>query len=107
MESKFIEPDYSLAELSFNEVHKALGINIYSGYKADFSNYNGMNYLFDDIVNKMQLTDGYEDQCSSKYYFDLFNCVKSNLGEITRIVEVGVFMGGASSILAGCASRMG
>ncbi|MCP9980006.1 class I SAM-dependent methyltransferase [Actinomadura madurae] len=49
----------------------------------------------------------YEDQCSAYHYFDLFGCVERCHGELTRLVDVGVFMGGSSAILAGCVEPMG
>lgn len=104
----FIEPDHTLSDLPIEQLHKHLNIPIYSGHKAKLSQYFGINSVFDAIVNcTEQFNHGYEDQCSTQYYFDLFNCIRSAYGEITRVVEVGVFMGGASSILAGCGLAFG
>jgi cephalosporin hydroxylase len=94
--------------LDLSDIHQKLGIPILSGHRADFSPFQGKNAIFDSIAaHAGKFYQGYEDQCSNQYYFDLFQCVKKALGEITRIVEVGVYMGGASTILAGCAHIMG
>lgn len=45
----------------------------------------------------------YEDQCSAKYYADLFQILRNFNGEFNRVVEVGICMGDASVMLAGCA----
>lgn len=104
----FINPDETLQPLSFAEIGERLNIGLYSGFKPDLSPYLGKNIIFDDIISKRDEADGhYEDQCSGKYYFDIFNTIKSSLGEASRIVEVGVFMGGSTSILAGLAHYLG
>ena len=103
-----IDPLPSLAEVPAGELHTHLGIKIPGGYRAYLWGLRGANSVFDDIATRTRLSDTtYEDQCSAKYYFDLFNAVRTAFGEITRVVEVGVYMGGASVILAGCAARMG
>lgn len=99
----FIEPDHSLADMA--DPAGALGIEIYSGYNAvnDTRRFKGQNAIFDRIVKRIKSLDlPYEDQCSSKYYFDLVRTLRDFNGEFSRVVEVGVFMGGASGILAGC-----
>ncbi|HVJ03410.1 MAG TPA: class I SAM-dependent methyltransferase [Sphingomonas sp.] len=82
-----------------------LQIPIYSGYKArnDVEDWMGQNRVFDAIARKVRkLKLAYEDQCSAKYYFDLVRSLRDLNGEFDRVVEVGVFMGGSSSFLAGC-----
>jgi len=107
-DSRFLQPDPSLAELSMEELHQRLNIPIYSGHRADFFQFRGLSPAFDDIVARASaFNDGYEDQCSAQYYYDLFDCVQSADRAINRVVEVGVFMGGASVILAGCADITG
>ncbi|ROP59584.1 methyltransferase family protein [Enterobacter sp. BIGb0383] len=104
----FLEPDQLLQSLSFTEIGERLNVKIKSGNQPDLTPYAGRNIIFDDIILKRNLTDNhYEDQCTAKYYFDIFNTIKATLGEATRIVEVGVFMGGSTSILAGCAHYLG
>lgn len=108
MMASFTDPDKNLETLSFTEIAERLNIEIYSGFKPDLSPWLGRNIIFDDIIAKRAATEGhYEDQCSGKYYFDIFNTIKSALGEVSRIVEVGVFMGGSTSVLAGCAHYLG
>lgn len=102
-----IEPRAALADLPAEEVHKALNISIRGGHRASFDSFRGRNSVFDGIAAQAgTFSVGYEDQCSAQYYFDLFDCLRSNYGEINRVVEVGVFMGGASVILAGCAEKL-
>ena len=63
----------------------------------------GQNRIFDRIVaetKKLNLT--YEDQCSAQYYFDLVRTLRDLNGQFDDVVEVGVFMGGSTSFLAGC-----
>ncbi len=43
------------------------------------------------------------DQCSEKHYRDVFEFIRLNTGSIDRFVECGVFQGGLSILLAGCA----
>src|SRR5579875_2219715 len=99
----FINPDPSLESLPVGEIHKQLEIPIYSGNRTNFEHFRGVDPIFDSIISRTaDFNSGYEDQCSPKYYLDLFNCVRSLAGKITRIAEVGVYMGGASVIFAGC-----
>ncbi|WP_207926319.1 class I SAM-dependent methyltransferase [Actinocrispum wychmicini] len=79
----------------------------------------------------------YEDQCTAQHYFDIFGCVERfhrGAGEqprsglrgllrgrgsgrdtqpgpakasVSRVVDVGVFMGGSASVFAGCVEPMG
>lgn len=43
------------------------------------------------------------DQCSHKHYRDVFEFMRLNNGSLDRVVECGVFHGGMSAVLAGCA----
>jgi hypothetical protein len=107
VESHFLAPDASLRDLPIEELHRRLNIEIYTGHRADLSQFRGLNPVFDDIALRASTFDqAYEDQCTAKYYYDLFDALYGASGAINRIVEVGVFMGGASVILAGCAERM-
>ena len=103
----FIQPRASLADLPVEAIHQELAISIKGGHRASFDSFRGANKVFDDIAARAgTFSVGYEDQCSAKYYFDLFDCLRSCYGEIDRVVEVGVFMGGASVILAGCGEKL-
>jgi hypothetical protein len=98
----FIAPDREL-ETAENPAEK-LGITIYSGYRAalDTHGLTGQNRIFDAILAKLQKLDlPYEDQCSSRYYFDLVRTLRDLNGQYDRVAEVGVFMGGSSTFLAG------
>jgi len=101
----FIAPNDDLRDLSDDQLAGAAGnIEILSGFKAKLGSHQGANSIFDQIIeHARRFPAHYEDQCTAKYYFDLFNCIRDGYGEINRIVEVGVFMGGASVVLAGCA----
>ncbi|MXP49909.1 class I SAM-dependent methyltransferase [Pantoea sp. Eser] len=104
----FIDPDETLQSLSFTDVAERLNFALKSSFKPNLTPWLGKNILLDDIVAKKDSSnDHYEDQCSAKYYYDIFNTIKSTLGEASRIVEVGVFMGGSTSILAGCSHYLG
>jgi hypothetical protein len=99
----FIEPNQSLEGLA--NPAEALDIQIYSGFRAvtHAQHLKGHNRIFDDIVARLSALDlPYEDQCSTEYYFDLVRTLRDFNGEFDRLVEVGVFMGGSSSIFAGC-----
>lgn len=47
------------------------------------------------------------EQCSPKYYRDLVRHLHAKRGKIRRIVEVGVFLGGASAYLAQAGQELG
>ncbi|MFC2049308.1 hypothetical protein ACFLR2_01380 [Chlamydiota bacterium] len=98
----FISPDRDLENLpNPNEKYQ---ITVLSGHKANFSALQSQNPFFDSITTKIteqRATIHFEDQCSGAYYFDIFNITEANKQKINKIVEVGVFMGGASCILAG------
>ncbi|MBB5684959.1 class I SAM-dependent methyltransferase [Sphingobium boeckii] len=99
----FIDPDDRLKELA--DPNQKMGIPILGGYRAerDWDAYMGRSRIFDRIAHRLnQLDIPYEDQCSAKYYFDIVNALRDFNGEFNRVVEVGVFMGGASAILGGC-----
>lgn len=102
----FIEPDRELETL--DDPNEKLKIEIYSGYKAmnHAKSLTGQNRFFDEIYERARgLPLPYEDQCTDQYYFDLVQTLRDFAGEYGRVVEVGVYMGGASSVLAGCAER--
>ncbi|GAA0733780.1 class I SAM-dependent methyltransferase [Sphingomonas japonica] len=102
----FIDPDTTLADL--DAPHEALGVPIYSGYQAirHARALRGQNRIFDAIVRKVKALDiPYEDQCSARYYYDLTTTLRDMAGEYDRVVEVGVYMGGSSSVFAGCIER--
>lgn len=103
-EHQLVQPDPALQALSVDELRLRLGLKIESGHRAHFGGCKGQNILLDRIIAKhAAFASGYEDQCSVQYYADLFSLLRNAYGEINRIVEVGVFMGGATSILYGCA----
>lgn len=106
MRAQFLPPDESLASLPAADLQKALNIRTYSGYKAPLGQFKGRNFLFDALLAKMVTNFPFEDQCSADYYFDLFTCLKHHVGEFNRVVEVGVYMGGASVIIGGCAQAL-
>ena len=103
---QFIDPDPSLETSS--APHEALNLPIYSGYQAikGANPFLGKFRIFDDIVERVRSFDvPYEDQCSIDYYFDIVRTLRDLNGEFDRVVEVGVFMGGASVMLAGCSGK--
>lgn len=103
----FIEPDTSLEDLV--DPHEKVELTIHSGYQAigQVGQFVGRNRLFDEILDKIATVDiAYEDQCSAKYYVDLFDALRNSSGEYERVVEVGCYMGGSASIIAGCIDRM-
>lgn len=100
---RFIEPATGLSNSA--APHEQLGVPIYSGFQAlrNAQGLAGRNRLFDELVSRINALDiPYEDQCSPQYYFDLVKVIRDRAGEFDRVVEVGVYMGGASSVLAGC-----
>jgi len=103
---QFIQADQSLETLE--QPHTALKIPIFSGHKAvkSMRQFCGPFRVFDEIVERVAAFDApYEDQCSSEYYFDLVRTLRDLNGEFGRVVEVGVYMGGASVMLAGCSQK--
>lgn len=102
----FLEPDPALVDAE--NLHEALGIPILSGHRADLTVYKGGNTVLDRIASRCQDVDlAYEDQCSAQHYHDVFACVEREHGAVTRLVDVGVFMGGSAALLAGCVEPMG
>lgn len=104
---RFIMPDMDLETMA--NPNDKLGMTIFSGYRAlnRAEPFLGKNRLFDDIVAKVTaLKLPYEDQCSAQYYFDLVSALRNASGEFERVVEVGCYMGGSASIIAGCAERL-
>ncbi|QPF83416.1 hypothetical protein IC762_27455 [Bradyrhizobium genosp. L] len=100
----FIEPSSGIQHLDATDIQKQLGIQIYSGHRANLAAYRGKNAHFDRIAERAARFDvGYEDQCSAAYYWDLFNCIFAFREKLTKVVDLGVYMGGSSVILAGCA----
>ncbi len=106
MSGHFIAPDAALANLA--EPHLKLGVPIHSGYQAlsEVARLVGRNRIFDAVAELLGTVDmPYEDQCSIDYYFDLVRVLRDLNGEYDRVVEVGVYMGGASGVIAGCAEQ--
>lgn len=103
---QFIQPDPSLE--TSDAPHEALNLPIYSGYQAitGADPFLGRFKIFDEIIERVRGFDvPYEDQCSIDYYFDIVRTLRDINGEYGRVVEVGVFMGGASVMLAGCSGK--
>lgn len=101
----FIQPDPELEGLK--DPNEKLGIKVYSGFKAlrQGINFTGQNRVFDEIYTRVKRYRGtYEDQCSPDYYFDLVRTFRDFAGEYNRVIEVGVYMGGASTVIAGCST---
>jgi hypothetical protein len=104
--ARFIEPDTSLADLA--EPNDKLGCRVFSGGRAiqNGKQLLGRNRIFDAIWQRWTETPlQCEDQCSAQYYFDLVQTLRDFNGEFDHVVEVGCYMGGATSILAGCMDR--
>lgn len=102
----FIEPDRSIEDSP--SPHEALQVPIFSGYRA----YDALlgspethaDPLFKMIVDRVTNSGiAAEEQCSAKYYADVYNVLKVLNGGYNRVAEVGVFMGGSSVLLAACA----
>ncbi|MFD0855755.1 class I SAM-dependent methyltransferase [Actinomadura adrarensis] len=102
----FLDPDPALADVV--DLREALSIRVYSGHRADLKKFAGRSTVFDRVTSRI---DGsaveFEDQSSAYHYFDLFSRVERSHRELTRLVDVGVFMGGSSAVLAGCVEPMG
>lgn len=102
----FLQPDPSLAGVQ--GLHELLRIPILSGHRADLAAFAGASPTLDQIAARIASIDlAYEDQCSTQHYVDLFMCVERGHTELSRIVDVGVFMGGSATLFAGCAEPMG
>lgn len=99
----FIDPDSSLEHS--DDPGRALGIKTKSGYRSidEMRQFVGNNKIFDRIFETLEVQKlPCEDQCSARYYFDIVNTLRGFNGEFSKVVEVGVYMGGASCILAAC-----
>jgi hypothetical protein len=99
----FIQPDENARNTA--DLATLLEVPIYSGYRAisEASNFSGRNRIFDRIVDRLRALDfNYEDQCSAQYYYDVVRTLRDMNGQFDRVVEVGVYLGGSSSFLAGC-----
>ncbi|GAA1807053.1 class I SAM-dependent methyltransferase [Actinomadura chokoriensis] len=102
----FLDPDPGLADVE--RPHEALNIPIRGGHHADLKAFAGRNTVFDRTADRIAGLDlVYEDQCSAYHYFDLFRQAERCHLELTRLIDVGVFMGGSAAILAGCVEPMG
>ncbi|MFA7601770.1 MAG: hypothetical protein WCY29_02070 [Novosphingobium sp.] len=104
----FIQPDRSLEML--DEPNAKLGCVVHSGFRAMNQapgiGLLGENRIFDAIWQRWTETPlECEDQCSAQYYFDLVRTLRDFNGEFGHVVEVGCYLGGATSILAGCMDR--
>lgn len=97
----FLEPVAGLGAI--NNLHEVLHIPIKSGHRADLKSFAGRSMIFDKIAAQIAAVSmPYEDQCSAQHYFDVFSCVERDHEELSRIIDVGVYMGGTSSMFAGC-----
>lgn len=97
-----------------DDLHEAMGIPIPSGFRADLTAFRDTQRVFDQIRHSggrvfdhiAETISGSsivcEDQCSAKHYFDIFTCLYNSHRAVSRVVDVGVFMGGSASIFAGC-----
>lgn len=75
---------------------------------ADYSALAGRLTLFDHCVARIRQNDWmYAEQCTPKYYFDLIAYLHKQKGQIERVAEVGVFLGGGSAFLALAAVELG
>lgn len=100
---RFIAADPALAASA--NLAETLGKTVQSGYRAinEAPRLAGASRIFDAIMAEGAKFDmPYEDQCSAQYYFDLVRTLRDFNGEFDRVVEVGVYLGGSSTILAGC-----
>jgi hypothetical protein len=101
----FIQPDRSLESLV--DPNENLGCVVQSGFRAmnqaPGAGLLGRSRIFDAIWKRWCETPlECEDQCSAQYYYDLVAALRDFNGEFSHVVEVGCYMGGATSILAGC-----
>lgn len=100
----FIEPDKELE--NFADPNDKYKLARGSNYWPDYSPFIGAFSAFDSIVSRIEEQRKkftFEDQCSAKYYFDVFNLLRLLVPKgINKVIDVGVFMGGSASILAGC-----
>jgi len=102
----FLQPDRGLAELE--DPNTKLGLNIQSagGTFRNWAPFKGKNHIFDQVIERLARVDyPADDQCTIQYYFDVVRTLRDLAGEYRRVVDVGVYMGGSSSFLAGCIDR--
>lgn len=104
----FIQPDRSIEDAT--NPNKELDCPIFSGFRAinQAVEYDllGKNRIFDAIWQRWCETPlECEDQCSAQYYYDLVRTLRDFNGQFGHVVEVGCYLGGATSILAGCMDR--
>ncbi len=103
----FIAPDPALEAVDDLAAHMKLPI--FSGHKAvhGLQQFRGLQPLFDDIMQRNRaFKQPYEDQCSARYYFDLYCALEAMRGHFNRVAEVGVYLGGASAVISGCSADM-
>lgn len=99
----FIQPDEKARDAE--NLVDLLDVEILSGYRAvsQADDFRGRNRIFDRIVDRLRTLDfSYEDQCSAQYYYDIVRTLRDMNGQFDRVAEVGVFLGGSTSFLAGC-----
>lgn len=99
----YIEPDHELAQ--FKNPNDKYKIKFPSGMQANFTPFLTQNPRFKATADKIieqRKEVAFEDQCSGKYYYDVFAVADALRTQLTKIVEVGVYTGGTSTILAGC-----
>ncbi|MBT2187651.1 class I SAM-dependent methyltransferase [Sphingobium nicotianae] len=104
----FLTPDRDLETLA--EPNLKLGIRTFTGARAldDVRQFRGQNRIFDAIIDRLDAVElTCEDQCTAQYYFDIVRTLRDFHGEFSRVVEVGVYMGGSTSVLAGCIEPFG
>jgi hypothetical protein len=77
-----------------------------SGHRADLAPFTANDPGFAELIAKIRVHADYEDQCSAKYYHDIYTVLMSEAAKVDRIIEVGIFMGGSSVIFAGCAEKI-
>lgn len=98
----FIAPDVDVQQYADpNEKYK---IKFPTGCKARFDELMPLNPNFQAVAQKIidqRSQMSFEDQCTAKYYFDVFTIAESLKTKINKIVEIGVYTGGMSTILAG------
>ena len=99
----FISAADGFETMTLECVRDTLGIKKRTGHRAHLGKHIGKIREFDFVLNSVELIepDFYIDQCSEDHYFDLFRLSRESLA--TKMVDVGVFLGGSSSILAGSA----
>lgn len=68
-----------------------------SAYRHNYLSCLGKNSVFDEYALLMSGTEfPAEDQCSEKYYFDVFHHFLRHFGETKHVVEVGCYAGGST-----------